>query len=415
MENGRPKLFYGYIVVVAAFSITTIVWGTNRSFGVFLEPMLNEFGWTRAGISGAFTLTLLIGGSLSLVAGRLTDRFGPRIVLMCCGLFLSSSYILVSQVRAIWQFYLFYGVIAGIGMSGSIAPLMSTVARWFVKRRALMSGILISGAALGIVFMPLLSTIFVSAYGWRFSYIILGIVILVVLFSGALFLKRDPGDMGLVPYGTDKTTAAELDLKDKGFSLSEAMRTRQFWLLNYIAFGDFCLINIIVVHIIIHAMGLGIQPTTAATILSVAAGVSIPARITMGAVADKIGCRSALMVCLIMSVIAFLLLLVARELWTLYLFAVIYGFGLWSGGGILSPMAAELFGLKSHGTIFASTVFAHAIGGSLGPVLVGYLFDITGSYRPGFLICNAISVTCLVAIISMRPIKSVEKQGKSIK
>jgi MFS family permease len=405
MENGKPKFFYGYVVVAAAFSIMTIAWGINRTFGVFLEPMLNEFGWTRAGISGAFTLVILIGGGMSLVAGRLTDQYGPRIVLICCGLFLSLSYILVSQVKAIWQFYLFYGLIAGLGMSGCIAPLMSTIARWFVKRRALMSGILVSGPALGIVFMPLLSSIFISAYGWRISYLILGTMVLMILVSGALFLKRDPGEMGLVPYGTDKATAVELDLQNEGLSLSEAIRTRQFWLLNYIAFGDFYLINVIAVHIVIHAIGLGIQPTAAASILSLAAGVSIPARIIIGGVADKIGSRSAFMICLIMSVIAFLLLLVARELWTLYLFAVIYGFGLWAGGGIMSPMAADLFGLKSHGAIYAGTTFAFSIGGALGPVLVGYLFDVTGSYGPGFLTCTAISITCLMAIIYIRPIK----------
>ena len=121
----KPKLFYGYIVVAAATSIMTLVWGANRSFGVFLEPMLSEFGWTRAGISGAYTLCMVITGILTIPAGRLSDRFGPRVVLIGSGLLLGLGYILTSQVGGIWQLYLFYGGIVGVGMSGCFAPVMS--------------------------------------------------------------------------------------------------------------------------------------------------------------------------------------------------------------------------------------------------------------------------------------------------
>ena len=123
----------------------TVAWGANRTFGVFLDPMVREFGWTRAGFSGAFTLGMIHLGLISLLAGRLTDQIGPRALLIACSLFLGVGYALSSQVETLWHLYLFYGVFTGIGMSGTWAPIMSVVTRWFVKNRSLMSGIIASG------------------------------------------------------------------------------------------------------------------------------------------------------------------------------------------------------------------------------------------------------------------------------
>ena len=133
IENKQPKIFYGYIVVAASFLIYMVMWGTYYTFGIFFKPFLVEFGWTRAMTSGAYSLSLILHGLLGIVAGKLTDRFGPRVVVTACGLLLGSGYLLMSQVSAIWQLYLFYGVIIGIGISGGFIPLVSTVARWFVK------------------------------------------------------------------------------------------------------------------------------------------------------------------------------------------------------------------------------------------------------------------------------------------
>jgi len=152
--TGKKRLFYGYVIVAASFAIMTVAWGSNRSFGVFLDPMLEDFHWKRASISGAFTLNVIIMGFMAFVMGNLTNRFGPRIVLTCSGLLLGAGYILVSQVDNIWQFYLAYSIMPGVGMSGILVPLMSVVTLWFEKRRALMAGVLSAGPALGIVTMP---------------------------------------------------------------------------------------------------------------------------------------------------------------------------------------------------------------------------------------------------------------------
>ncbi len=411
-EKSKPPLFYGYVVVIAAACIMFVAWGANRSFGIFLEPILNEFGWTRASISGVFTLVLIIMGSASITAGRLSDRFGPRPLLLVCCLFLGLGHLLVSQVKSIGQFYIFYGVITGIGMSGLYAPLMSVVVRWFVKRRILMSSMLTASAAVGVMSFPLISSLLISSYGWRTSYLILGGIVLATTVCGALFIRRSPDEIGILPYGYSESTEMDLNLQTEGFSLGEAFRTRQFWLLTTVVFTDKFLINVTVVHIVIHAMGLGISTTPAASILSIAAGISIPARIIVGAVADWIGHKRALTICLGISTAAFLLAMVARSLWSLYLFAVLFGSGLWAASAVLSGMAAELFGLKSHGAIYATMWLVGCIGGAVGPVLAGHIFDITGSYQLAFVISVLVNIGGIIALLSLRPITNRSHIGE---
>ena len=129
--KAKPTFFYGHIVIWSLAIIMLTIWIPYTAFGVFFKPVLTEFGWTRALTSGAFSLAMIISGLLTIVMGALNDKFGPRVVLTLCGSLLGLGYLLMSQVNAIWQFYLFYGVIIGIGMGGSVIPLLSTVARWF--------------------------------------------------------------------------------------------------------------------------------------------------------------------------------------------------------------------------------------------------------------------------------------------
>jgi MFS family permease len=403
---------------MAAVGIMTIAWGTQRTFGVFLEPILKEFGWTRAAVSASFTLSMLIMGSLSIFSGKLADRFGPRWVVIGCGLCLGTSYILTSRLQTLTQFYIFYGVLGGIGLSGMYAPMMSLAVRWFVKRRAFVSGILVAGPQLGIAMTPLISSYLISLVGWRGSYWILGILVTTVIISASFFLRREPAEMGLLPYGAGEPQRREILSGTPGFTFAEAFRTGPFWMMNLVSFCDHFMANTLVVHIVIHARDLGIPTTAAASILSVGAAVSIPGRILMGGVADRIGNRLALLICLGTAILAFSILLLATRLGTLYLFAVLFGISLWATVGILSPLMAELFGLKAHATLFAFCVFAGSLGSAIGPVFTGYLFDVTGSYRLAFLLCLALSCISFGAIFLIRPLEGAKRvfgnsQGKN--
>jgi len=287
--------------------------------------------------------------------------------------------------------------------------LMSVVVRWFRKRRSLMSGVLVAGVGLGNMVMPLVCSFLISSLGWRFSYFLIGITVLGVILSAAFFIRRDPADMGLSAYGSNQGALKGSASQGTEYSLREAMRTRQFWLINVVSFCDLFLITVVVVHIVIHSIDMQISGPRAASVLSLAAGISIPGRIVMGAVADRIGNRPALIFCLGVSVSAFFLLLFAENLGMLYLFAGLYGIGLWSTGAIISPLVAELFGLKSHATIFSFAVFMSALGSASGPVIVGTLFDSTGSYQWAFILCLGISLLAFLAGWLLRPLSEAEK------
>jgi len=403
----KPDFFYGYIIVITLFCVQMLAWGIFTTFGVFFNPLLNEFGWTRAMISGASSLCFILFGFVGIIAGRLGDKIGPRIVMTSCGVFLGLGYLLMSQVNAIWQLYLFYGVILGIGLSGMDVIPLSTVARWFVRRRGTMSGIIKVGAGVGILIMLPLASWLISSYGWRTSYVVIGITVLAVIIPAAQFLRRDPRQMGQLPNGDKKASSEHLNSEEGGFSFKEAIHTRQFWMTCAIYFTTIFCAQAILVHIVPHAIELGISAANAANILAVVGGVSILGRTVLGGVADKIGYKLAMTICFLVLVLAFCWLQLARELWMLYLFAIIYGFAHGGFFTLTSPLVAGLFGLSSHGVIFGTVGFGGTIGGAIGGVLSGYIFDITGSYQLAFLVCVALGVTGLILTLLLKPTTKV--------
>jgi len=380
-----------------------VMWGAYYSFGIFFKPLLVEFGWTRAMTSAAFSTSFILTGVFGVFAGRITDRFGPRIVVTICGLFLGLGYVLVSQTNALWQLYLFYGVIVALGMSSGVIPLQTTIARWFVKRRGLMNGIVVSGIGVGMLVIPMVANWLISNHGWRTSYIIVGIIALVLTILPAQFLRRNPRRGRELAYGDTKLAAGDSYSK-QGFSLREAARTREFWLLVMATLCFTLAEGTIMVHIVPHAIGLGISSASAALIIAVIGAISIAGRVLMGSTADIIGNKRAWLICLALVTISLFWLLVARELWMLYLFAVIFGFGYGGLSVLISPMVAEHFGLTSHGFIFGVVVMFGGTGGmAIGPVIAGHIFDVTGSYQLAFIIYAVLGVIGLILTSLLRP------------
>lgn len=402
-KNREPRFFYGFIVAAASFFIMTIAWGANRTIGVFLEPMIKEFGWTRAGISVSVTLSMLLTGVLGIVTGKISDRVGPRAVVTICGFFMGISYLLVSQINDIWQLYLFYGVVGGIGLSGATVPMVSAVTRWFVKRRGLMVGIVMAGPALGITTVPLAASWLISSFGWRTAYVIVGSAVLVLVILIAQLLNSEPAQKGLAAYGAEKAKVAESHPGASGFSLQEALHTRQFWILAFISFICQFNINVVMVHIVIYAIGIGVSSIVAAGILSITAGISIGGRIISGAVADRIGNRKTVIISLSLTLSAFLCLLAGQGIWELYLFAAIFGLGGWACTPVISIIIARLFGVKAHGAIFSTAQCFGFIGSAVGPVLAGYLFDVSDSYHLAFLVSAVVSIIALMLSLWLRP------------
>jgi len=402
-DTRNPKFFYGYIIVAAAFVMLTVMGGTYYSFGVFFTPLLTEFGWTRAMTSGAFSLCIMLEGVLGIVMGRATDRWGPRMVITLCGFLLGLGYLLMSQISALWHFYLLYGVIIGIGLGGLWVPPVSIVVRWFTKRRNMMTGIAVAGTGIGGLITPLLANWLISTYAWRLSYVILGSVFLVLVVLAAQFLKRDPAQVGQLPYGENGREVHGLQLGNNGLSLREAVYTKQLWLVSglFFSFG-FCVFSVMV-HIVPHAIELGIPAASAANILAIIGGVSIAGKTIMGAVTDRIGTRMGIIIGFILVFATLVWLVVIRELWMLYLFAALFAFGYATMVALMSPIIAELFGLSSVGILLGIVNFAATIGCAIGPVLAGWLFDINGSYQLAFLLSAAVGLIGLIITLFIRP------------
>jgi MFS family permease len=403
-KQNRSGFFYGYLIVGLAFIIMFVFWGAFYAFGIFFKPILKEFGWTRAMTAGAFSLCSIVQGLLGIAMGGLTDKFGARLVMTLCGLLLGVGYLLMSQLSVIWQLYLFYGAIVGAGMAGSFTPLMSAVARCFMRRRSTMTGIVAAGTGFGALIAPPVVSRLVSSYGWRVSYVILGGIVLGVVVLCAQFLRYDPARMGQGAYGDDgeREKIPKQDIKE--LSLTEAVYTMRFWIVFGMIFSlGFCVFAIMV-HIVPHAAEIGISITSAANILATIGGASILGKVLLGKTADRIGNRQTFIIGFILMLAALFMVLPTKGELMLYLFAVVYGFGFGGCVASESPIVAELFGLSSHGLILGVISFSFLLGGAFGPFLFGFIFDITGSYQWGFLACGVVSFIGLIltAILKRR-------------
>ncbi len=393
LQTGKKrKIFYGYVVVAAAFLITIISHGAQYTFGIFFKPLLEEFGWTKAATSAAFSLYLVLYGILGIFVGRLNDRFGPRLVLTACAFFLGMGYALMSRIGAIWHLYVVYGVLIAVGMSGVWVPLISTIPRWFIRRRGLMTGIVTSGSGIGTILLSIAASALIAEYQWRISYLIVGAGVWTMLMLSAQFLRRDPQQMGQEPYGGDAVKTAAVHDADEGLRFREAISAGRFWVLCAIFFCFGFDLYTVMVHLVAHAIELGIPALNAAGIIAVVGGVNAAGRVGMGGISDRLGNLRCLVVSFLLMTAALVLLTVAAEMWQLYVFGVIFGIGYGGLAALMSPVPAELFGLRSIGTIVGAVTCSFTLGGAVGPVLAGLLSDITGSYHAAFAACAAVGV-----------------------
>jgi MFS family permease len=400
--RSETRFFYGYLIVAVSFFVLLVIWGTYYTFGIFFKPVLKDFGWTRAMTSGAFSVSSIMNGLIGIAMGGLNDRFGPRLVMTFCGLFLTLGYFLMSQLNDIWQLYVFYGVIIGAGMGGSFTPLLSTVARWFVLRRGLMTGIVTAGIGIGALVGPPAVDHFISIFDWRTSYVILACIILAAIVLPVQLIKRDPSDIGEMAYGEKTNQQKGQNIESKTTPFREAASTSKFWLVLAVQIcAGFCVFAVMV-HIAPHATELKISSSAAAKILATIGGISILGKLVFGKAADKIGSKNSFMISFVMMLLGFVWLFSAHAEWMLYVFACVFGIAY--GGCVvsISPLVAELFGLISHGLILGVQVFGFTVGGAIGPFLVGYIYDLRSSYHLAFLICSAISFLGLLIILLLK-------------
>lgn len=413
-DTADSGFFYGYVVVIAAFVIYFFVFGIHYTFGVFLKPMIAEFGWGRGVTSGAFSLSWLLQGFSAILMGRLNDRFGPRVVLTVCALLLSAGILLTTRIHAGWHLYLSYGVLIGFGTGGVYVPIVSTIARWFVARRSTMTGMAVSGIGLGTFLLSPTANYLISVYGWRTAYTVLGIALLVVILSAVRFLRRDPEEIGQLPYGNQYETHGPGPGRHTTYTLRQAARTEEFWIVfgMFFCFG-FCF-SAVMVHIAPHATDIGQSAGTAAGLVASIGIASIAGKILLGGLGDRLGSQRIYVICFSMMVVSLLWLTIVRETWPLYAFAMVFGLAYGGNATSQSPLIAALFGLRSHGVIMGSVNNGFTIGATLGPVAGGSLFDRIGNYEAAFLVIAGVALSGLLLTLCLRSGRSPIKKGRAI-
>ena len=276
-----------YRVLLGACLTQFMVIGLLFTFGLFFKPLQDEFGWSRTFLSTASSVAFLMMGFLAILAGRMNDRFGPRIVLAISGTAYGIGFILFSQVTAQWHLLAVFGVFLAVGLGAHDVVTLSTIARWFEKQRGIMSGVVKSGTALGQMAMPPVAAFLLLSFGWRQTMLILGISALIVLWSAALLMQRPPAP-------THGSAAADA----KGVSFAEARKGRIFWSLCAIQFMFFTSMMTVPTHLAVHGMDLGMSTPLAATLLTVLGTTSIGGRLAVGILVDRIGGKAAFLMCI---------------------------------------------------------------------------------------------------------------------
>ncbi len=391
-------LHYGWVIVIIAIFILAAHGFIIYTFGIFLRPLTMEFNWDRGALAGASSMYILINGFLAIFGGRLSDKYGPRPLLIISGLFQGIGLLLMSQVNSLWQVYLIWGVLFGVAGGGCVIPIMSTIPRWFAKRRGIAVGITYTGLGLGGMVSPPLAQWLIDSRGWQEAYIILGLISFIIIIPLTQFMKHSPQRIGLRPYGEEGTIENKQSVASTagGLSFTQAIKTGRFWLFGSILFCTFFAVMVIIIHIVPYVVDIGISAIVAASILSLIPAMSVIGRVSMGFISDKIGARRALTACLVTLTLGLIWLLFIKEIWMFYVFAVVFG-AAYGGAGSLQPLvSAELFGLSSLGIIFGSVHFWGTTGGALGAPLAGSIFDVTGSYSLALLICVILGVLAII-------------------
>jgi MFS family permease len=414
-------IFYGWIVLGVAFVTVVLGYAIRNSFAVFYPTIVEEFGWERGTTALMFSIALLVYGLVSPLAGTLIDRFKPRLVLPLGGLIAGVGIALCSLATAQWQFFLFYGAIAAIGLSlAGWSPLTTIVSKWFVKKRGLAIGILGAGFGGSLISAPI-AQFLISSFGWQKAYIIVGIFpIAIIVPICILLIRRSPQEKGFLPDGApQKPPQPEEPVEPQigedrwattTWTLSRAMKTYQFWLLFLIGFFLLGFAEqIAIAHQVYFFRDVGFEPMVAAKIYSVF-GIAFIIGTLCTFLSDRFG-REKIFIpsCLLSAGAVSLLFLIqdASHLWMPVLFAVFFGLGIGAAGPVFYSAAADLFQGRHFGSILGTITLGFSLGGAIGPPLAGFIHDKTNSYFFAFLIILGSLVSAAVLMWLVAPRKTI--------
>jgi MFS family permease len=397
-ETKKFEIFPGWYVVIACFFVTLSLGEAMWSFGIFFKPLQTEFGWSRSLVSSGYT-AFLIAYSLSIiVAGRLSDCYGPRLVLVTSGILAGLGICLCSRIQSLNELR-FFLMVAGLGAGATWTVPTATVQRWFYRKRraGLALGIVTSGVGIGaIVFTPLINYLILS-HGWRNAFLITGILSLGVIVSASLFIRESPRKIEPATVGATTTEEGTPEL-----TTAKVLTHVSFLIITFAACATSSISQFISVHMVPFATDLGISTTIAAAAVGLIGAVSIPGRILSGSLADKIGWRWTLSLSLFGLALAVTWTLFMRTEWMLYVFAVFFGLFWGVRATSINGILGSFFGMRSVGDLIGITSAVANISGAFVPYIAGYVFDSLGSYTMVFL---SLAVLLFVAGILATTIK----------
>ncbi|MFP4609026.1 MAG: MFS transporter [Candidatus Aenigmatarchaeota archaeon] len=384
-KNKNGTIYYGWFVVLGAFLALLISSVRSYSFGVFILPLTEEFGWPRGPLTLGFSLSLLMTSFLGIVSGKLSDRYGVKKVMLVGTVFIVLGFTLTSQITSLLQLYGCF-ILIGVGASAFYIPVTTTVTRWFDERRGLAIGISVTALAFGMAFFPPILERVIASIGWRSTFVVIGVFSLAVLSLSTFLMKSSPES-------PKKKKTAEVE--EEGYTLKGALKTKHFWVIYFMFLVAQFSAMTITVHIVPYSMDVGIPSFYAATLLTAVGIANIFGRIFGGWTSDKLGVIKGVTIFFLLQSIAIFSLPVSTLLWILYPVALLFGLAYGGWVMIYPVIISRLFGTEHSGEILGALGTVAGIGGSLGPLFAGYIFDLTGVYDLAFLVSGVMCVGAL--------------------
>ena len=410
----KTKIFYGWWIVASLLPAMLVNAGAAfYAFGVFYKPLFAEFGWSRFEVALGVTIYLLTAGLTAPLIGKLTDLYGPKKVILSGAMAASASFILLSRISALWQFYFLYFII-GLGFSacGGV-PVNTAIARWFSNKRGLAIGITMAGVSLGAFIITPAGAYVTAAYDWRVTYLFLaGLTFILVIPPLFFFMKDSPQEMGLLPDGVHSEPAsagaanpghgrAQVD-PGAEWTLGKASKTVAFWLICVSFFLIYYGIGAILQHQINYLNDMGIPLTAAAVALGVTGGVGGLGKITFGLICDRFSPKYVTVFCFALQAFGIIPLIFAKSMIMVWIFVMVFGFSMGGQLALQPLLVAYFFGLRAFGTIYGIVLMAGAVGTASGPVLAAMIYDAAGSYQYAFMSCFAAALLASVLVLSSR-------------
>ncbi|MFC2066561.1 MFS transporter [Chloroflexota bacterium] len=415
----KPRLFYGWWIVIAG-TLATMLSATFSYYGfsAFFPAIVNEFGWSRTAISGAFSLSRIESGLLGPIEGYLIQRLGVRRMMIAGVAILSLGYILFSQVKSLPTFYLV--IIFGIVLGGSLGfhmPISFAIANWFRRKRGKAFGIFKTGPGLSGLLVPLLGLLIVTL-GWRDTAVVAGLSMLVLGFPLVFVMRDRPQDHGLFPDGDpirDATSSIEtpqrkisrtvLARQDDGFTTSQALRTPAFWFLSVAMMVTVIATSGVLIHFVVMLQDRGINVAIGSTLLGAVALMSIPGRLGFSWLSDYLNKHSLLASLMAVLGVAIFFMSQAENMALFSVFTAVFAITYGGAVTVIDPLRADYFGMRNFATIMGCMRLIQAIGNVVGPLLAGVIYDLTNSYTIALIIfAGCASLGALSMFLSKKPV-----------